>query len=145
MDKELHKFMDVDYSKACGRTEKDGYIAFYHEDRLYSVRNIKSGIVSLVYARNPYKAIERVKKDGMSREYSHYFKKSNSLEKQNNSDDINANITPTTARNLIELVTKLARHCVFTKLEAMLIAGICDSAIDRTLESEDQHEAEKTD
>lgn len=64
MDKALHKFMKEDYSMASGRTEKDGYRAIYHESRLYSVRNIKSGIVSLVYACSPYDAIEIVKKGG---------------------------------------------------------------------------------
>ena len=64
MYKTLHKFMKEDYSKASGRTEKDGFRAFYHESRLYSVRNIKSGIVSLVYASSPYDAIEIVKKGG---------------------------------------------------------------------------------
>ena len=61
IDKALHRFMKEDYSNLHGSTEKDGYRAFYHEEMLYSVRHIKSGIVSLVYARNPYKAIEIVK------------------------------------------------------------------------------------
>ena len=64
IDKALHKFMKEDYSKASGRTEKDGYRAIYHESRLYSVRHIKSEIVCLVYASSPYDAIEIVKKGG---------------------------------------------------------------------------------
>lgn len=63
-DKALHEFMKKDYSEAIGSTEKDGYRAIYHESRLYSVRNIKSGIVSLVYACSPYDAIEIVKSGG---------------------------------------------------------------------------------
>lgn len=60
----LHKFMKEDYGKASGRTEKEGYRAFYHECGLYSVRKIKSGVVSLAYASSPYDAIEIVKKGG---------------------------------------------------------------------------------
>lgn len=56
----LHKLMSEDYSNCVGATRKDGYIAFYHEKRLYSVEHEGSGIVSLVYAKNPYEAIEKV-------------------------------------------------------------------------------------
>jgi len=44
-----------------GTTVVDDYAAFYHEERLYSVRHLKKGIISLVYARNPYDAIEMVR------------------------------------------------------------------------------------
>ena len=59
MQESLHKLMGEDYSKCCGRTEKDGYLAFYQERGLYSVEHEDSGIVSLVYATNPYEAIEK--------------------------------------------------------------------------------------
>lgn len=36
------------------------YYAEYHEERLYSVRHIRKGILSLVYARSPYDAVEKV-------------------------------------------------------------------------------------
>ena len=38
--------------------------AYYHEDRLYSVRDTKRGIVSLVEAKSPVDAIAKVKRDG---------------------------------------------------------------------------------
>ena len=60
MEKSLHKLMGEDYSNCCGTTKKDGYLAFYHERGLYSVEHEDSEIVSLVYARNPYEAIELV-------------------------------------------------------------------------------------
>ena len=52
--------MGEDYSNCVGATHKDGYLAFYHERGLYSVEHEDSGIVSLVYATNPYEAIEKV-------------------------------------------------------------------------------------
>lgn len=61
IDKMAHKLMDFNPLNAFGRTVVDGYLAFYHENGLYSVRNIDRGIVSLVYARNPYQAIELVR------------------------------------------------------------------------------------
>ena len=60
MEESLHKLMGEDYSNCCGRTEKDGYLAFYQERRLYSVEYKDSGIVSLVYAENPFEAIDLV-------------------------------------------------------------------------------------
>lgn len=60
VDDAAHKLMSADFSKCCGRTEIDGYIAFYHQSCLYSVKNNKNSIVSLVYAGNPYEAIEKV-------------------------------------------------------------------------------------
>ena len=62
MEESLHKLMGEDYSNCSGRTEKDGYLAFYHERGLYSVEHEDSGIISLVYAKNPYEAIEKVDK-----------------------------------------------------------------------------------
>lgn len=43
-----------------GTTYRDGCMAFYHEERLYSVRNIEKGNVGLVYANSPYEAIDKV-------------------------------------------------------------------------------------
>lgn len=60
MEAGLHKLMGEDYSNCCGRTEKDGYLAFYQERGLYSVEHEGSGIVSLVYAKSPYEAIDLV-------------------------------------------------------------------------------------
>ena len=57
----LHKLMGEDYSN-CATAHKCGYLAFYHERGLYSVEHEDSGIVSLVYATNPYEAIEKVDK-----------------------------------------------------------------------------------
>ena len=57
MEESLHKLMGEDYSNCCGRTEKDGYLAFYQERGLYSVEYKDSGIVCLVYARSPQEAI----------------------------------------------------------------------------------------
>lgn len=60
MEAGLHMLMGEDYSNCCGRTEKDGYLAFYQERGLYSVEHEDSDIVSLVYANNPYEAIDLV-------------------------------------------------------------------------------------
>jgi hypothetical protein len=60
MEKALHKLMGEDYSRCSGTTKKDGYLAFYHERGLYSVEHEDSGIVCLVYAGNPFKAIDMV-------------------------------------------------------------------------------------
>ena len=57
----LHDFMQEDYSNAVGAVETYGYRAFYHESGLYSVRNIKHGMVCLLYASNPHDAIEKAK------------------------------------------------------------------------------------
>lgn len=42
-----------------GTTVSGDYTAYYHENRLYSVRKKGSSVTALVYAGNPYKAIER--------------------------------------------------------------------------------------
>lgn len=49
-------------------------------------------------------------------------------------NNLNDKITPAEARKLLEVVTPLARGCVFTKLEQMQIASICKKAVDRELE-----------
>ena len=60
MEESLHRLMGEDYSNCIGRTEKDGYLAFYHERGLYSVEHEDSGIISLGYAKSPYEAIDLV-------------------------------------------------------------------------------------
>ena len=60
MEESLHKLMGEDYLNCCGRTEKDGYLAFYQERGLYSVEYKDSGIVCLVYAKSPFEAIDLV-------------------------------------------------------------------------------------
>ena len=60
MQESLHKLMGEDYSNCSGTAHKDGYMAFYHQRGLYSVEHEGSGIVSLVYAKNPYEAIDLV-------------------------------------------------------------------------------------
>ena len=60
-DRMAHSLMEFSPLNCPGRTVVDGYIAFYHEERLYSVRDIKKGIVSLVYASSPYDAIDKVR------------------------------------------------------------------------------------
>ena len=62
VDRMAHTLMEFrPIPNACGVLTRDGYESFYHEDRLYSVRHIKSGAVILVYANNPYSAIEKCK------------------------------------------------------------------------------------
>ena len=61
MDASLHKRMAMDFSK-CVDAFEDEYRAFYHEEGLYSVETVGTGVVCLVYAWNPYEAIERVKR-----------------------------------------------------------------------------------
>lgn len=62
MEASLHKRMAMDYAKCIGVTFEDEYMAFYHEEGLYSVETVGTGVVCLVYAWNPYEAIERVKR-----------------------------------------------------------------------------------
>ena len=61
IDRMAHRLMKFNPLNATGRTVIDGYLAFYHEEQLYSVRNIEKGIVSLVYASSPKQAIELVR------------------------------------------------------------------------------------
>lgn len=59
IDNAAHTLMDY----KGGRVHIEGeYAAAYHEGRLYSVRNLTSGIVSLVFATSPANAIERVRR-----------------------------------------------------------------------------------
>lgn len=60
MQESLHKLMGEDYSNCSGTAHKNGYMAFYHQRGLYSVEYKDSGIVSLVYAKNPFEAIDLV-------------------------------------------------------------------------------------
>lgn len=60
IDAAAHALYDFDASKASGRTRIGEHVAFYHENRLYSVRNTESNVLSLVTASNPYKAIEAI-------------------------------------------------------------------------------------
>lgn len=60
MQESLHKLMGEDYSNCSGTAHKNGYMAFYHQRGLYSVEHEDSEIVSLVYARNPFEAIDLV-------------------------------------------------------------------------------------
>ena len=60
MQEALHKLMGEDYSECSGTAHKNGYMAFYHQRGLYSVKHEDSGIVSLVYAKNPFEAIDLV-------------------------------------------------------------------------------------
>lgn len=61
LDKAAHKLMNFIPGDVVGATTKGAYTAFYHQERLYSVRNAQTGIVSLVYAGNPFEAIDKVK------------------------------------------------------------------------------------
>ena len=66
IDKAAHRVMDFHLNSEllCGMngTSIDGdFVAFYHEERLYSVRHRKTDVVSLVFANNPNDAIMRVK------------------------------------------------------------------------------------
>ena len=62
IDRIAHTLMEFSPSvNVSGTTYKDGYIAFYHEEGLYSVRDIGCGTLTLVCAGNPYEAIEKVK------------------------------------------------------------------------------------
>ena len=56
----LNKLMGEDYSECIGRTVMNGYIAFYHEEGLYSVEHVDCEIMCLVFAKNPYEAIDKV-------------------------------------------------------------------------------------
>ena len=61
-DQCAHRLMESAPNPAWhGSTIVDDYLAFYHEERLYTVRHLKKGICCLVYARSPYDAIEQVR------------------------------------------------------------------------------------
>lgn len=68
IDKAAHRVVDFHLNSMllCGLngTFIDGdFVAFYHEERLYSVKNRETGIVFLVYANSYRDAIRRVKND----------------------------------------------------------------------------------
>ena len=58
IDKAAHELMDFTATKAW---PQDELIAYYHEDRLYSVRDARHGIVSLVRAKSPVDAIAKIR------------------------------------------------------------------------------------
>ena len=58
IDKAAHSLMEF-YPQGHGATEVEDYTAFYHEERLYSVRDVAKGTITLIYADNPYEAIEK--------------------------------------------------------------------------------------
>lgn len=60
MQESLHKLMGEDYSNCSGTVHKNGYMVFYHQRGLYSVEHKNSGVVCLVYAINPFEAIDLV-------------------------------------------------------------------------------------
>ena len=60
MEDALHQLMHEDYTNCCGTTHKDGYMAFYQSRGLYSVQGADSDAVCLVYAGNPFEAIEKI-------------------------------------------------------------------------------------
>ncbi len=57
IDKAAHDLMNFKPQKV---TRVHGYEVFYHEERLYTVRDSNTGITSLVYAREPREAAEKV-------------------------------------------------------------------------------------
>lgn len=62
IDQCAHRLMEFYISPDChSNTVVGDYIAFYHEEKLYTVRHLKKGISCLVYARSPYDAIEKVR------------------------------------------------------------------------------------
>ena len=73
IDKAAHRVMDFHLTSMllCGLngTFIDGdFVASYHEERLYSVKNMKTGIISLVYANSYQDAIKRIKNASKERE-----------------------------------------------------------------------------
>ena len=62
IDQCAHRLMEYQISPDWhGSTVVGDYIAFYHEEKLFTVRHLKKGISCLVYARSPYDAIEKVR------------------------------------------------------------------------------------
>lgn len=62
IDQCAHRLMEYQISPDWhGSTIVGDYIAFYHEEKLFTVRHLKKGISCLVYARGPYDAIEKVR------------------------------------------------------------------------------------
>ena len=60
VDKAAHAVMEFKPAKT--QTYFGRYEVFYHEERLYSVRDSETGIISLVYAREPKEAAIAVSK-----------------------------------------------------------------------------------
>ena len=62
IDQCAHRLMEYQISPDWhGSTIVGDYIAYYHEEKLYTVRHLKKGVNCLVYARSPYDAIEKVR------------------------------------------------------------------------------------
>ena len=62
IDQCAHRLMEYQISPDWhGSTVVGDYIAFYHEEKLFTVRHLKKGVSCLVYARSPYDAIEKVR------------------------------------------------------------------------------------
>ena len=62
LDQCAHRLMEFNLSPDWhGSTVVGDYIAYYHEEKLYTVRHLKKGVSCLVYARSPYDAIEKVR------------------------------------------------------------------------------------
>ena len=62
LDQCAHRLMEYQISPDWhGSTIVGDYIAYYHEEKLYTVRHLKKGVSCLVYARSPYDAIEKVR------------------------------------------------------------------------------------
>ena len=62
LDQCAHRLMEFNLSPDWqGSTVVGDYIAYYHEEKLCTVRHLKKGISCLVYARSPYDAIEKVR------------------------------------------------------------------------------------
>ena len=62
IDQCAHRLMEYQISPDWhGSTIVGDYIAYYHEERLFTVRHLKKGVSCLVYARSPYDAIEKVR------------------------------------------------------------------------------------
>ena len=63
IDQCAHRLMEYQISPDWhGSTIVGDYIAYHHEEKLYTVRHLKKGVSCLVYARSPYDAIEQVRK-----------------------------------------------------------------------------------
>ena len=62
LDQCAHRLMEYQISPDWhGSTIVGDYIAYYNEEKLYTVRHLKKGVSCLVYARSPYDAIEKVR------------------------------------------------------------------------------------
>ena len=62
LDQCAHRLMEYQISPDWhGSTIVGDYIAYYHEEKLFTVRHLKKGVSCLVYARSPYDAIEKVR------------------------------------------------------------------------------------